>query len=318
MMIMKGFKTLTKFENMDSIAVASLSYIRQRNMPSGWIEENYPDKWPFTVVDIIKSGDLSTFNDTELGSIQNLKEALSKDQWDNLKLIFLDYSTHLDFEKRERERAIAEAVVKKKEERIAATEAQQAEQRERLRIKEMRMGFDAFTYEDKKFETTNTKAYDFNSYLVDDEIQRHKEQLGVERVVVSTGSRAQTFHIDGNCRWMWSGRVKSSRYSDLPDIAEVSVEEAVRILRRRPCDSCFDFWWRGDPKVPLFNDQLTVPKYEFKIHDRVLILDGPFNSLVGVITNELPGRLNVFRVIISIFGRETPIEISASALKPIE
>jgi len=70
--------------------------------------------------------------------------------------------------------------------------------------------------------------------------------------------------------------------------------------------------------VPLLNDQLTVPKYEFKIHDRVLILDGPFNSLVGVITHELPGRSNVFRVTISIFGRETPIEISASALKPIE
>ena len=315
MMIMTMKATMNE---LDSLAIASLSYIRNRNMPSGWTEENYPDKWPFTVVDIIQGNDLSAFDQTEVDSIQSLKSSLTVDQWSNLKKIFLDYSTHLEFEKRERERAIAEAVVKKKEEQIAATAAQQAEQRERLRIKEMRMGFDSLTYEDKKFEARNTKAYDFNSYLVDDEIQRHKEQLGVERVVVSTGSRAQTFHIDVYCRWMWSGRAKSSRYSDLPDIAEVSVEEAVRIFRRRPCDSCFDFWWRGESKAPLLNDQVTVPKYAFKVHDRVLALDGPFKSLVGIITDEIAGKSQRFRVLLSIFGKETPVELDASVLKPID
>lgn len=308
----------TKMNEIDSSAMASLSYIRNRNMPSGWTEENYPDKWPFTVVDIIQGNDFSTFDQTEINCIQSLKSSLTVDQWSNLKKIFLDYSIHLEFEKRERERAIAEAVVKKKEEQIAASAAQQAEQRERLRIKEMRTGFDAFTYEDKKFEARNTKAYDFNSYLVDYEIQRHKEQLGVERVVVSTGSRAQTFHIDVYCKWMWSGRAKSSRYSDLPDIAEVSVEEAVRIFRRRPCDSCFDFWWRGESKAPLLNDQPIVAKYAVKVHDRVLVLDGPFKSLVGTITHEIPGKSERFHVLLSIFGKETPVELEASVLKQIE
>ena len=287
-------------------------------MPSGWIEENYPDKWPFTVVDVIKSGDLSTFDNTELGSIQNLKESLSKDQWDNLKLIFLDYSKHVEIDKRQHEEAIAAAAVKKKEEQKSAISAREFIWREKLRIKEARMGFDSFTYEDKKFETRNTKEYDFDSYLVDDEIQRHKEQLGVDRVVLSTGSRAQTFHIDGYCRWMWSGRAKASKYSDLPGIAEVSVEEAVRIFRRRPCDSCFDFWWRGESKAPLLNDQVTVPKYAFKVHDRVLVLDGPFKSLVGIITDEIPGKSQRFRVLLSIFGKETPVELDASVLKQID
>lgn len=308
----------TKMNDLDSIAIASLSHIRNRNMPSGWTEENYPDKWPFTVVDIIQGNDFSTFDQTEVNCIQSLKSSLTVDQWSNLKKIFLEFSKYLEFEKQEREKAIAEAIAIKKEEQIAAIEALQAERREKLRIKELRMGFDSFTYEDKKFETRNTKGYDFNSYLVDDEIQRHKEQLGVERVVVSTGSRAQTFHLDGYCRWMWSGRAKSSRYSDLPDIAEVSVEEAVRVLRRRPCDSCFDFWWRGESKAPLLNDQMPVPKYAVKVHDRVLVLDGPFKSLVGIITNEIPGKSQRFRVLLSIFGKETPVELDISVLKQID
>ena len=287
-------------------------------MPSGWIEENYPDKWPFTVVDVIKSGDLSSFDNTELGSIQNLRESLSKDQWDNLKLIFLDFSKHVEIGKRQHEEAIAVAAAKKKEEQKAAISAREFIGREKLRIKEARMGFDSFTYEDKKFEDRTQESYNFNSFLVDTEIQRHKEQLGVERVVVSTGTRAQTFHIDAHCTWMWSGRAKSSKYADLPDIAEVSVEDAVRVWRRRPCESCFDFWWRGESKTPLLNDQVTVPKYAFKVHDRVLVLDGPFKSLVGIITDEIAGKSQRFRVLLSIFGKETPVELDASVLKPID
>jgi hypothetical protein len=119
-------------------------------MPSGWIEENYPNKWHFTVVDIIKSGDLSTFDNTEIDSIQNLKQSLSKDQWDNLKLLFLDYSKHVEIAKRQNEEAIAVAAAKKREEQKAAISAREFVWREKLRIKEARMGFDSFTYEDKK------------------------------------------------------------------------------------------------------------------------------------------------------------------------
>jgi hypothetical protein len=310
--------TKTTMNELDSLAIASLSYIRQRNMPSGWIEENYPNKWPFTVVDIIKSGDLSTFDNTEIDSIQNLKQSLSKDQWDNLKLLFLDYSKHVEIAKRQNEEAIAVAAAKKREEQKAAISAREFVWREKLRIKEARMGFDSFTYEDKKLEDRTQESYDFNSFLVDSEIQRHKEQLGVERVVVSTGTRAQTFHIDLNCTWMWSGRTKSSKYADLPDIAEVSVEDAVRVWRRRPCNSCFDFWWRGETRSWNTSEELPVSGYQLNVHDRVLILEGPFNSLVGTIAEELSGKFPKFRVIVSIFGKETPVELDASVLKPID
>ena len=63
---------MSLLKDLDPLAIAALSYIRQRNMPSGWTEENYPNKWPFSVVDIIHSNDFSSFDQGEINSIQNL------------------------------------------------------------------------------------------------------------------------------------------------------------------------------------------------------------------------------------------------------
>ena len=309
---------MSLLKDLDPLAIAALSYIRQRNMPSGWTEENYPNKWPFSVVDIIHSNDFSSFDQGEINSIQNLKSTLSADQWTHLKQLFLDLSKQVELEKREREANIFETAAKEKEKKLADIAAKEAIWREKLRIKEARLGFDSFSYEDKKFQNRSQEDYNFNSFLPDREIQRHKEQLGVEMVVVSTGTRAQTFHIDANCTWMWSGRVKSSKHSDLPPIVEVSVEDAVRVWRRRPCDSCFDFWWRGESRSTNLPEDSSETSPPLKLHDRVLILDGPFNSLVGTISKEIQGKPNHFRVIVSVFGRETPIEIQASFLKHID
>ena len=50
------------------------------------------------------------------------------------------------------------------------------------------------------------------------------------------------------------------------------------------------------------------PKMDFDIGDKVVIVDGPFNTFNGAVeeVNEEKGKL---RVLVSIFGRPTPVEL---------
>jgi len=56
-------------------------------------------------------------------------------------------------------------------------------------------------------------------------------------------------------------------------------------------------------------------KINFKLGDRVKINDGPFESYTGVVdeVNEMKGMV---RVIVTIFGRETPVELEYWKVEP--
>jgi transcriptional antiterminator NusG len=50
------------------------------------------------------------------------------------------------------------------------------------------------------------------------------------------------------------------------------------------------------------------PKYSFEEGDEVRVIDGPFNNFQGVVEEVKPDKEKL-RVLISIFGRSTPVEL---------
>ncbi len=51
-----------------------------------------------------------------------------------------------------------------------------------------------------------------------------------------------------------------------------------------------------------------VPKYNFEVGDSVIVTEGPFTNFHGVIDEVRPEKGKV-RVMVSIFGRSTPVEL---------
>ncbi len=58
------------------------------------------------------------------------------------------------------------------------------------------------------------------------------------------------------------------------------------------------------------------PRYQFMVGDKVRITDGPFANFIGVVDEVKPDKGKV-RVLVSIFGRETPVEIEFAYLQKI-
>ena len=55
-------------------------------------------------------------------------------------------------------------------------------------------------------------------------------------------------------------------------------------------------------------DERPALKINFKVGDRVKINEGPFESYTGVVDEVNDGK-GLVRVIVTIFGRETPVEL---------
>lgn len=75
----------------------------------------------------------------------------------------------------------------------------------------------------------------------------------------------------------------------------------------------------GSKPVPLTNDEvlaLGVEKREqvevsYKVGDSVKIIDGPLEGFIGTV-EELDTEKNKVKVVVSMFGRETPVELELS------
>ena len=80
----------------------------------------------------------------------------------------------------------------------------------------------------------------------------------------------------------------------------------------------------GTKPTPLTEEevsQLGVEKHEivvnYDVGDQVKINDGPLASFIGVV-DELDVDKNKVRVIVSMFGRETPVELELDQVEPFQ
>lgn len=60
----------------------------------------------------------------------------------------------------------------------------------------------------------------------------------------------------------------------------------------------------------------TVPEFHFNKGEAVKVMDGPFSNFDGVIDEVRPDKSKV-RVLVSIFGRETPVELDFGQVEKI-
>lgn len=84
--------------------------------------------------------------------------------------------------------------------------------------------------------------------------------------------------------------------------------------------SAIGFLGAGGEPVPLRPDEINrilgmmdedrgeQPEIPFKTGDAVKVVDGPFNTFTGFVEEVYPDKLKV-RVLVSIFGRKTPLEL---------
>ena len=87
---------------------------------------------------------------------------------------------------------------------------------------------------------------------------------------------------------------------------------------------CTGFVGPSSKPVPLTGEEVERLGVEIKnvevdynVGDSVRIIDGPFDDSVGIV-DELNKEKNSVRVIIHMFGRETPVELELHQVEPVE
>lgn len=72
-----------------------------------------------------------------------------------------------------------------------------------------------------------------------------------------------------------------------------------------------------DEEVERLGVEIKNVEVDYNVGDSVRIIDGPFDDSVGIV-DELNKEKNTVRVIIHMFGRETPVELELHQVEPVE
>ncbi len=117
-----------------------------------------------------------------------------------------------------------------------------------------------------------------------------------------------------------SGQKKTVTKKILPSYVLVQMkmsDQSWNIVRNTP--GVTGFVGSGNKPVPLRDEEVSqilkqmqaeAPKVKvgFKQGQSVRVVDGPFTDFVGVVDEIIPGKGKV-KVLLSLFGRETPVEL---------
>lgn len=149
---------------------------------------------------------------------------------------------------------------------------------------------------------------------VRDAIQQRIETMGMRDrifdVIVPTEEEIEV--RDGKRR-----SVERRMYPGYVLVEMILDEESWFVVRNTP--GVTGFVGMGDEPAPLRESEVRQIlkrmeseqpsiRYDFKIGQKVRIIDGPFNDFIGSVSDINPSR-NTVRVLVSFFGRETPVDI---------
>jgi transcriptional antiterminator NusG len=129
---------------------------------------------------------------------------------------------------------------------------------------------------------------------------------------------------------MKNGKKTTTAKKFLPSYIMVEMEmtkEAWHLVRNTP--GVTSFVSAGDKPQPLRNEEVerimaqmdrartrAATDIPFKVGDAVKVIDGPFADFSGVV-NEINPERGKLKVMVSIFGRSTPVELNFLQVKSI-
>jgi transcriptional antiterminator NusG len=93
----------------------------------------------------------------------------------------------------------------------------------------------------------------------------------------------------------------------------LSLDEVIKILVPQPAKAAAGAASRGGAAA---TDKAAVDVVDFSVGESVTVMDGPFATLPATI-NEIDPLHQKLQVLVSIFGRETPVELSFSQVAKI-
>ena len=80
----------------------------------------------------------------------------------------------------------------------------------------------------------------------------------------------------------------------------------------------------GTAPIPLTDDEIRSMGFEdvavnvdFEVNDQVEVMNGPFEKFIGTVT-EINKEKHKVKVLVSMFGRETPVELDFSQVKKVQ
>ena len=221
-------------------------------------------------------------------------------------------SERLEQEKERRaahKKALADQAERDKLERVVNTKRayEEAEKRRQETYEALRQG-DVSMF-DLDFRITSNSATD--------EIARLMSQLGRTTVVVSPGSWGSAFHTSERCEWLNKGRSRASKFTNLGSLITIGVEEAIYQYKKRPCHSCFVFWWSGEinpypefgPEDNEFDEILEV-----FLGDPVTINKGGFKGIEGEVCDLMREDKAYVKVKIQSLGKESELAVPIGLL----
>ena len=128
-----------------------------------------------------------------------------------------------------------------------------------------------------------------------------------------------------------SGEKKTSKRKFFPGYILVRMElsdETWHLVKNTP--KVTGFIGSKDKPFPIADKDVDIlqsridegtlkpkPKFKFEVDDHVKIIDGPFTNFDGVI-DEVRAEKGKLRVIVSIFGRQTPVELDFIQVTQVE
>lgn len=158
---------------------------------------------------------------------------------------------------------------------------------------------------------------------VKEAIEREVERLGYEDRV------GQIFIPTETVFEVRAGKKRQREKTSYPGylLVEVHMDPHLRdLLTGLPSVVGFLTTGGGKDPVPLRPDEVErlirpgegpdkPPEMPFKVGDAVKVVDGPFNNFSGFVEEVYPDKLKV-RVMVSIFGRKTPLELDYLQIEP--